>query len=197
MVHTPHSMIRTGLLALSSAALLVGCSGVPVADVRASLSKAKPCCASVASVVYAPLALGSRTKFDIGTSSPVLETSEGLAYFAAFQLPSGAGTLEIQAQNTSYLPKSTYPDPLVLVLDSQHRKLAELKDIPLSRGRHTIVPGLYEYHYAAALRLPPEAHYVLIFARPQSDRSQSAVSDNGMYWPVPSAPVGTLALVAR
>jgi hypothetical protein len=141
--------------------------------------------------------VGNRTKFDIGTASPVLETSEGLAYFAAFQLPRGAVAVEIQAQNTQYLPKSTYPDPLVLILDSQHRKLAELKDLPLTRGRHTILPGLFEYHYAAVLRLPPEAQYVVVFARPNSDREQSAISDNGTYWSVPSAPVGTLALVAR
>jgi hypothetical protein len=185
------------LIVLSSAVLLVGCGGVPVAEVRASLSKAKPCCTSFASVVYTPLAVGSRTKFDIDESSPVLETSEGPAYFSAFQLPPGAVALEVQAQNTQYLPKSTYPDPLVLILDSQHRKLAELKDIPLTRGRYTILPGLFEYHYAAALRLPPGARYILIFARPNSDREQSAFSDNGTYWSIPSAPVGTLALVAR
>jgi hypothetical protein len=176
---------------------LAGCGGIPVTEVKATLSAAKPCCTSLADVAYKKLETGNRSKFEITTASPALQSSEGLAYFAAFQLPQDAARIEVQALNTPFLPKATYPDPLVVVLDSQHRRVSEVKDLPLVRGRHTILPGLFEYHYAATLTLPADARYVIVFARPNSVREQPAVSDNGTFWSLPSAPVGTLALVAR
>jgi hypothetical protein len=135
-------------------------------------------------------------KFEVTTSSPAFPSSEGLAYFAAFKLPASANRLEVQALYGGHLPNATYPDPLLVILDRNKRPIAEMKDLPLVRGRHVIIRGLFEYHYAATVALPPGAEHVVVFVRPKSGRVQSAVSDNGTLWSVPSAPIGTLAVIA-
>jgi hypothetical protein len=185
------------LITLFAMFVVAGCGGVPIAEVKAALAAAKPCCSGFESVAYIQLSAGNRTKVELTTSSPALKTSEGLAYFAAFRLTEGVSRLEVQALNTPYLPKATYPDPLLVFLDSQHRRITEIKDLPLVRSRHAILPGLFEYHYGAVVNLPVETQYVLVFARPDSERSQSAVSDAGKQWTVQSAPVGTFAVVPR
>ena len=196
LIITTNLMARLHLIAALSAAFTVaGCGGIPINEVKAALSAVKPCCVGYDSVQFAALTIGSRSKFTLSTASQAMPTSEGLAYFAAYRLPQGGTQLEVQALNTEYLPKSTYPDPLLLVLDASYKVISEIKDLPLRQGRHTIFPGIFENHYKAIVTLPANSHYILVFGRPNSDRNQSATSDNGSLWTVPSAPVGTLALI--
>ena len=195
--HTMHSLQTRVLAPLFAAFTLAGCGGIPIDEVKTALAATRPCCSSYETISYTPLINNTRTKVQLTTASLALQTSEGLAYFAAFTLPTGVRRLEVQALNTEYLPKSTYPDPLLVLLDSQRRRITEIKDLPLVKGRHVIIPGLVEHHYGAEVTLPAGTQYVLVFARPNSDRTQSAISDNGTHWAVPSAPAGTLAIVPR
>jgi hypothetical protein len=174
---------------------LIGCSSIAVEEVKAALAVAKPCCATYKEIPYELLVSNQRTKSKITTKSQALDTSEGLAYFAGFKLPKDTRTIEIQALDTEPLSSSTYPDPILVILDAQYARIGEAKDLPLSRRRHVIFSGLYEYYFGATLMLPAESTYILVFARPNSSRVQSAISDNGTRWPVPSAPAGTIAIV--
>ena len=187
-----HALILLVAIALSS------CAGPPITEIQSALAQAKPCCASYETVRFVPLVEAVRHKFQIDASTQVLRSSEGPAYFLAFQLPRGAKSLEVQALlSTGFLPNSTYADPLLVVLDSRYREIAEARDLPLVWGWHVILPGLFEHHFGATLDLPAESQYVVVFARPHSTRRQTAVADNGTRRPVPNSPVGTIALVPR
>lgn len=188
-----HSLIASFAIAW----LVTACGGVPVAEVRNSLATTKPCCGSYAQLQFKSLPAGERTKMALSTSSPVFKSSVGLAYVEGLTLPPDVRFLALQALNTEYLPKATYPDPILIFLDSEKQPIAEEKELPLQRSRHQVFPALYEYYYGARVSVPVTARYVVVAAHPNSSRVQVAIADNGNRWPVHPAPVGTIAIVPQ
>jgi len=187
------SLIASFALAL----LVTACAGVPVAEVRNSLASAKPCCSSYAQLQFKPLPPGERTKIELSTSSPVFPLSVGSAYVEALALPPSVSFLVIQALNTEYLPKATYPDPIFIFLDAAKQPIAEEKELPIQWNRHQVFPALYEYYYGARVAVPAAARFVVVSAHPNSSRVQVAIAELGNRWPVHPAPVGTIALVPQ
>jgi hypothetical protein len=183
------------LLPLISVMALVACGGVPIAEITATLASTTPCCRTYAELPYGRLEEGSRTKFQVNTASPAFASPVGVAYGAAFKLPNGAKSISIQALSSDYLPKASYPDPVLVFLDSTKQPSHLLMTLNLQRGRHAFIPGVYEYFYGARVTVPQGAEYVVVFVHPKSTRVQRAVSDNGTVWPVRAAPVGTLAVI--
>lgn len=187
-----HTVVTTILI---TAAILSGCSGVPVAEVRNALANTQACCASYETVPTANLPIGKSTKFELTIHSPAFQSPFGLAYFAAFKLEAGSTSLTVQSMNTEYLPKATYPDPVLVFLDQIKKPISVFSGLGLQRNRQLYFPGFLEYYYGATVAVPQGADYVVIYAHPNSDRIQSAISENGKYWPVPPAPVGTIAVI--
>jgi hypothetical protein len=186
------STTRTCLLVLSFVGTLVACAGVPIAEIQSALVHAKQCCATYQTISFAPLEAAKRHKFDIDPSSPVFQSPEGIAYFSAFLLPPGTARLEVQTlASTGFLPKATYADPLLVMLDAQYQQVAVLSDLRLVRSPS----GFWGTFHSAIVTVPASSRYVVVFARPNSSRTHGTFSDNGTRWWVPSAPVGTIALI--
>ncbi|HSV48073.1 MAG TPA: hypothetical protein VLJ58_19950 [Ramlibacter sp.] len=185
------------LIPVIAATTMAGCTSVPIGEIQGTLAQARSCCSSHAELPIEALAKGTRTKFDLSTASPIFRTPEGLGYIAAFELPPGVSMLSLQSLYTSYLPKSTYVDPGLMLLDAGKQVLAQRNELPLRKGSHWLVAGLYEHYYGANMELPPDAKYVIVFANVQAGRTQETASATGKLWPVRPAPVGTLAVIVR
>jgi hypothetical protein len=165
----PFPIIRFGYFLLVS--VLGGCSGLAVEEASRDLASRAPCCNELADLSFKPLRSGEREKFELSTGSPILVFPEGRSYVAAFSLPPAAKNLSIQTL-----------------------RYTELR---LRRNRHSVAPGLYEHYYGIDIDLLPSAAYVVIHADLHSRRTQIAVSEAGLDWPVRPAPVGAIALIAK
>ncbi len=126
-----------------------------------------------------------------------MEFPEGRSFVAAVLLPKGASSLSIQSVYPSYLPKTSYIDPIAIVLDSSKSEISRYSRLSLNHDKHVILPGLWEWYFGATLPLPKNSAYVVIYANNSSRQVLRTDSDNGTPWPVPPAPIGTLALIAR
>lgn len=175
---------------------LGGCAAVDTSKVQSKLASASVCCDSYASVpVEGKLAIDEHRQFELSEASPVYRFPTGLAYFAAFEIPDDAMQIQVQAMNTEFLPKTTYPDPLLVFLDATRQVVAQHSDLPLQRGRFRYLGAFLKYYYGAEVPIPASSRYVVVAANSRSSRSLVAVAANGKVWPVRPAPVGALGLL--
>jgi hypothetical protein len=191
------SSLRFCLSAVLFSAVLSACTGLPIQEAIERLAVKPICCKNFSELPFQHLSAGVRLKFALSTASPVMQTGVSRSYVAAFSLPPGATTVQVQSMNSAYLPNTSYVDPLLVFLDSEKRPIEQRGQINLQKGKHVIVTGLWEWYFGADLRLPTNAAHLVVFADNASNRVQTATADNGALWPVPSAPIGSLALVVR
>lgn len=185
-------------LLLAVAVLLAACTGLPVKEASDALRSKQVCCKNYSDVTYIPIKQGIRQKFDISMDSPVMELNyRRPVYFLPLKLPSATRSLNIQTMESEYLPKTSYLDPAITILDNQFKELSTQVSLPLQRGKHVILPGLWEWNFNTTIDLPQEAAYVIIYGDPRSKRVRQAVSENGTPWPIPPSPIGSIAVVPQ
>lgn len=173
------------------------CTGLPVEEAANQLATPKSYCAELADLKFEPLHAAARQKVELNSSSPVMEFPQGRSFVAALSLPPGVRTLSIQSIYPEYLPKTSYVDPVIIVLDTNKKELTRYVSLSLRHEKHVIFPALWEWYFGAKVPLPAGAAYVVLYADNKSKRVLQTTSDNGTLWPVPPAPIGTLALIAE
>jgi len=136
-----------------------------------------------------------RATFDLTASSSVMVIDGTASFVAAFALPPGASRLAVQSVYESHLPTSTYVDPVIVFLGADKQRLIKLSALPLRHSRHVIMPGLWEWYYGETVELPAGAAFVVVASDPASTRHVPTRSDNGVFYSIPPAPIGSLALV--
>lgn len=187
------TLMSIAVLALA----LVACTGLPIREATNVLESKPVCCTQYTELVFQPLELGKRQKFELTMASQVMNFPEGRSFFASYSLPTGAKQLSIQSINTEFLPKTSYVDPVIVVLATDKSVLARPVIPDLHKSKHVILPGLWEWYFGASIALPQEAAYVVVYANNSSTRVLQTLSDNGTPWPVPPAPIGAMALIAQ
>lgn len=195
MMNTTRSVVLAIAL---PCALLLGCASPEVVRANKLLGQPKPILSQIEQVeIEQTLVTDDRAHCNLHDESPSYVFSVGKAYFCAVELPAKAHSLEVESLYTEYLPNSSYPDPLVLILDSNKKVVAEYRDLPLSRGRYRYGIAFLRYYYAAEITLPANAKYAVIAANPRSSTTQVAISESGVRWPIKPVAVGKVALIAR
>ena len=123
-----------------------------------------------------------------------MEFPEGRSYVTSFSLTHNARALAIQSIFPEYLPKTSYIDPIVIVLNSEKKQIARFANLDLRRTYDPVLLVLREWYFGSRIFLPAGSAYIVVYANNKSRRVLQTLSQNKTPWPVPPAPIGTLGL---
>jgi hypothetical protein len=181
---------RAAALALA-AATLTACAGLGPPEPAA---RQAACCASVAALPFAPLALGAETTLDFGAASPRVELPGGRSPVAALRLPDGPRPLVLDLVSSQIVPTGLAGlvakaamglgpgapaqmdalNPTVWIVDARHGLVREIAATPASAPCNRADPAgrnpVYQLH--ATIDEPPDRSAYLIVGT--SDRQRTA-----------------------
>lgn len=189
-------LIRIRYFVLIGAIFVSACSGLPVKEAAEQLRMAPVCCASYAELKFEMLSQNKLRKFNLDTSSPVMEFPEGRSYLASFVLPPSARSISIQSIPVGYLPETSYVDPVIVILDADKNNIARIVELDLRRSHNSFF-GVLEWFFGGRISLPGNSKYIVIYANNNSRRVLLGISANGTRWPTPPAPIGELGLIVE
>lgn len=190
------TFIRNLLPALAAGIFVSACSGLPIKEATDQLKTKPICCTSYSELESEPLSAGQRRKVDLDASSLIMDFPEGRSYVKSLSLPTNARSLAIQSIYTAYLPKTTYVDPILIILNSDKKPIARFGELDLRRTYDTFL-GFREWYFGCRVSLPTDSAYLIVYANNKSRRVLQTISENGTPWPAPPAPIGTLGLTAE
>jgi hypothetical protein len=170
-------------LALAAMVLLGGCATME--DMRGQLDAAPSCCATLRELPVTSATPGVPVSFAAGDSAPVYAFKTGKSHFIAIKLPQPrtANVARIEVDHSGFVGLDVYKNtvrsfcPAYMLLDED---FVELKTAPVHVAR--VRPSLLRSaHFAGAIRVPPEATYLVLLTTKQLLESSLNWGPSGGY----------------
>jgi hypothetical protein len=191
-----HRFLLPAAIGLALALSLVGCANVPV--IATPLAEASLCCVGgFDEIHFTAVRMGERKEFRLSSESPVMVLGGERGYLAGVELPSGTQGLVVQSPQGGFVPKSSYIDVRLVLLDAEKHVIEVRRDLPLREDKRVLfpIPPLLEWYFGTHVQLPLDVRYVLLLSRPGPGHVLYTHATTRPQ-PIPPSPVGTLAVVA-